>query len=283
MSQESTVALPHTSLATLQNILPEPDVTILFIHGYLDNINSFLPILHYFNETNWIAIDLAGHGKSQHRSQDAHYHLLDYVYDVVCLIEQLELKRVVLVGHSLGAIISSIVASTQAIDVKGFVAIESMGPLSESEHTSAQQISASIQSRLKANQAIRQPKSLDDVVKARCRVSDMQANNASLIMQRNLTNSKTGQLEWQSDKRLRTLSPLRLTEAQAINILDEIKCPRAVILGNKGFEKVKLGIKKRKSQFENVPTYMFEGGHHVHMESPEEVANQIKGFIDDIK
>lgn len=283
MIQESTVALPHTSLATLQNNLPEPDVTILFIHGYLDNVNSFLPILPHFNKTNWIAIDLAGHGKSQHRSQDAHYHLLDYVYDVVCLIEQLELKRVVLVGHSLGAIISSIVASTQAINIKGFMAIESMGPLSESEHTSAQQISASIQSRLKANQAIRQPKSLDDVVKARCRVSDMQANNASLIMQRNLTSSKTGQLKWQSDKRLRTLSPLRFTEAQAINVLDEIKCPRAVILGNKGFEKVKLGLKKRKPQFKNVPTFIFEGGHHVHMESPEEVAGQIKVFIDSIK
>ncbi|MDT0593938.1 alpha/beta hydrolase [Glaciecola petra] len=279
MIKESIVALPHTKLATLQNDLTNADTTLIFVHGYLDNANSFLPMLPFFTDVNWIAVDFAGHGKSQHRSSDAHYHLLDYVFDLASLIEHLALSNVVLVGHSLGAIVSSIVASTQASYLKGFIAIESMGPLSEPEHTSAQQISASIQSRFKAQKAIRQPNSLKDIVKARCGVSDLNPHNAELIMRRNLNINADGSVEWRSDKRLRTLSPLRLTEGQALNILDSITCPRAVILGDQGFEKVKAGIDKRKAQFKGVPLYTFAGGHHVHMDSAKEIALKINTII----
>lgn len=279
MIKESIVALPHTNVATLQNDSANSDVTLIFVHGYLDNAHSFLPMLPYFTDVNWIAIDLVGHGKSPHRSPDAHYHLVDYAFDLACLIEQLKLRKVILVGHSLGAIVSSIVASSQASCLKGFIAIESMGPLSEPDNTSAQQISASLQSRLKAQQAIKQPKSLDDVVKARCRVSDLSPHNAELIMQRNVKINNNGSVEWSSDKRLRTLSPLRLTEGQALNILDAIICPRAVILGDKGFEKVKVGINKRQAQFKDVPLYTFAGGHHVHMESAKDVAEKINTII----
>ena len=48
---------------------------LLCLHGWLDNSASFQPLNQYLSDFHVIAIDLPGHGLSDHKSPDAYYHL----------------------------------------------------------------------------------------------------------------------------------------------------------------------------------------------------------------
>lgn len=298
---ELKFALPFMQMAALSNVsaikveaIAESSPLIICLHGYLDNANSFLPILPLLSQHQCIAIDMAGHGASSHRPAGGHYHLSDYAYDLYQLIESQGFSHVVLVGHSLGGIVSAIYASTQAPQVLGYIAIESIGPLSQSEETTSDQLRECFASRNKALGPIRQPKNLQDLVRARCAISDLSDKNAEIILRRNViectgeteqlsirTTDQTSHLMWRTDKNLRTQSPFRMSEAQARNVLDNIRCPRRLILGEQGFAKIKQALTQREAQFSNVPVAVYPGGHHVHMESAQCVAEQINKWLDD--
>jgi len=55
-----------------------------------------------------VAIDLPGHGWSDHRGPQAAYHLVDYVADLLDVADALGWERFGLLGHSLGAGIASV-------------------------------------------------------------------------------------------------------------------------------------------------------------------------------
>lgn len=279
MLNELKIELPHTTLAALVNTttISPSKPTLLFLHGYLDNANSFIDLIPHLKQWQCIAVDMVGHGKSAHRSADAHYHLPDYAYDLHQLITTLQLSNVVLVGHSLGAIVCSLYAATKPIELKGFIAIESCGPLAAPDSTTSEQLTACFESRHKAQSAIKNPTSMEHVIRARCSISDLSEKQARIILSRNIL-ELDGNLRWCTDKRLRTTSVYRMTEEQANNILNNIVCPRLIILGNQGFEKVKTNIDCRKLAFQNTPLYTFNGGHHVHMNATKEVSSCIKTY-----
>jgi pimeloyl-ACP methyl ester carboxylesterase len=271
---DTVFRLPHVSLAALvtHKTVDEDKPTLIFLHGFLDNASSFETLLPLITGYQCIAVDFAGHGKSQHRSKDAHYHLSDYAYDIFQLIQTLKLTKFAIVGHSLGAIVGSIYASTQPQGLCGFIAIESCGPLSEEPDTTARQLKACFASRDNANKAIKHPQSIELVIKARCAISDLQPWQAKQILLRNLNSNSEQQLQWRTDKRLRTASPMRMTEAQACAILSSITCKKAVILGANGFDKIKVAIERRNTAFADVPITTFEGGHHVHLDAQSKVS-----------
>ena len=61
----------------------------LAIHGWLDNAGTFDRLAPLLSELNIIALDLAGHGKSDHRAPGVQYHHGDYVLDIMSLVETL--------------------------------------------------------------------------------------------------------------------------------------------------------------------------------------------------
>lgn len=274
MLNEVKIRLPHITLAALSNrtTIDASKPTLLFLHGYLDNANSFGELLSELGDWQCIAVDMAGHGHSEHRGIGAHYHLPDYAYDLHQIISTLELQKVVLIGHSLGAIVCSLYAATQAKELCGFIAIESCGPLSAPEETTSHQLKLCFESRVKSHSPIKHPTSMASVVKARCIVSDLSEAQATTILTRNLENDESGSLRWRTDKRLRTASAFRMTEPQANDILINITCPRILILGYQGFDKVKAGVEQRIEGFNDVPIFTFDGGHHVHMVSVNDVS-----------
>ncbi|WP_395345388.1 alpha/beta fold hydrolase [Ningiella sp. W23] len=235
-------------------------------------------MLSKFTNFACVAIDLAGHGKSMHRSDDAHYHLTDYVYDIHQLLLEQKWTKVNLIGHSLGGIICSIYAASFPEHVNKLICIETCGPLCEKENTTVAQLKASMQSRERAKGDIKHPDSLQSLVSARTRISDLSEQNAALILERNLRLADN-RLKWRTDKRLRTKSAIRLTHAQAMNVIENILCPTYVILGNSGFEKVKLLCEQRAGKFKNVSISEFKGGHHVHMEAVDEIADYIQALV----
>ncbi|MFT5543763.1 MAG: pimeloyl-ACP methyl ester carboxylesterase [Glaciecola sp.] len=273
---EVTFTIPNRTISALTNGKTDKPL-LLMVHGWLDNAASFSKLIPMLDDYHVVAIDLPGHGKSSHRSPDAHYHLLDYVHDLHCLVDSQKWQDFAIVGHSLGGIISSMYCSVFPELVRKFVCIESAGPLCGPESTSVNQLKKAIESRIKANEKpIKQPTSIHSIVEARQKVSDLSAESATLIMQRNVSLSDgQNNISWSTDKRLRTISSLRLTHGQVENLMQGLDCPIHFVLGSTGFSKVKDLMESRKPWFKDFQVTTVNGGHHCHMEAVEEISQII--------
>jgi len=257
----------------------EDKPVILALHGWLDNASSFIPLAEYLSDYHIIALDLAGHGKSDHRSKGAHYHLADNVQDIHEAITALNIADVLLVGHSMGGIVASMYAACFPEMVQKLVVIESFGPLTMGPESSHEQLRRSVESRIETQcKTPRHPESFATAVKARLIAGKMLEYSAELLMKRNISES-SGELSWRTDPRLRTISSLRLTEEQANDFIANISCPWLAILGTEGFEKLKTNFHRRRELAQNLEYADCAGGHHVHMDNPKSVAEKIVGFF----
>ncbi|MGE3912643.1 MAG: alpha/beta fold hydrolase [Chloroflexota bacterium] len=83
---------------------------LLLLHGVTSRWQNFLNVLPVFT-TRWhvVAADLRGHGRSGHA--EGHYGLMEYAADIIALLRHLSDQPAVLIGHSLGAMISIGVAA----------------------------------------------------------------------------------------------------------------------------------------------------------------------------
>ncbi len=85
----------------------------VFIHGWTCDRSFFAPQYEYFGRTNRaVAVDLRGHGDSPIAS-DGDYSIDAFAGDVAALIESLGLGRSVVIGHSLGGVITCALAATR--------------------------------------------------------------------------------------------------------------------------------------------------------------------------
>lgn len=83
---------------------------VIFLHGLTGNGYQLQHFAQHLNhEFRVITLDFRGRGNSSKPNQDS--NLDTHVQDVIDLIEVLELKRVVLVGYSMGGFIAAQVAS----------------------------------------------------------------------------------------------------------------------------------------------------------------------------
>ena len=84
--------------------------TIVLLHGWGQNIEMMKPIGDAFSETNDIIIfDLPGYGKSEEPKYD--WQVKDYVLCINKCLNQLKVKKPILIGHSFGGKISLMYSS----------------------------------------------------------------------------------------------------------------------------------------------------------------------------
>ncbi|GGO74407.1 alpha/beta fold hydrolase [Bowmanella pacifica] len=275
--QEISLDLRHLTLSALRFGNPNGP-KVLALHGWLDNAASFVPVADYLNDWDVVALDLAGHGHSAHRSADAHYHLLDWVQDIHEVLHRLGWSSCHFLGHSLGGIIASLYAATFSEQVQSLTMIEAFGPLSLEPESSVTQLRESVLSRLAIDEKpARHPPSLAKAITARLLAGDLSKAAARLLVERNLVEQEDV-LMWRTDRRLRTISSLRLTEPQAQAFLAAIQCPVMAVLGEQGFEKVRNNLNRRRELIAQLSDVNAQGGHHVHMDNPETVAEHIRCF-----
>jgi pimeloyl-ACP methyl ester carboxylesterase len=261
------------------------DELVLCLHGWLDNAASFLPMMPYLKGKRVIAIDWTGHGLSSHRSADAHYHFIDYVYDLLLLLEGNQWQNIDIVAHSMGGMISSAFSAAFPEKVKSLTLLDSIGFISSEAEESTEHLRKGMLSRLKNNAQILSPAkkkkfhpSIDSAISARVQVSDLKFEQAKLLVERGIIESEHGFI-WRSDSRLRNTSPYRLTLAQAKQFIQDIKTPVQLIYGDQGLSFVQSGLKEFAPLFNDFTSHKLIGGHHFHMEAPEETSRQILEFI----
>ena len=265
--------LPHIRLSSLQYHSQDSEIVTIALHGWLDNANSFSPLMAVNRNHHVIAIDWPGHGHSQHRGADASYQLLDYVYDLYALIEHNKWQKVNIIGHSLGAIVASIFTGTFPELVNKLVLIEALGAISSKPQDTRELLKKSIVNKYREQTKRSSNKGYDSFEKAilaRTMASDFNSDIAQILVERSLLATDNG-YKWRSDPRLKQLSPMRMVEQQAVDLLSGIEHETLLILGESGYLSLRKTLSERMAVIPNLNVHTLAGGHHLHMEYPEPV------------
>ena len=111
-----------TTRSTLHVVESQPNRSpdVLLMHGVLRNWRSFYPLLPLLHQTQLAvaSFDFRGHGESTNRPNQ--YRVIEYVDDAQSVLETLD-KPVVLVGHSLGAMVAMAAAARMPDRVRSLI------------------------------------------------------------------------------------------------------------------------------------------------------------------
>ncbi|NBV28799.1 alpha/beta hydrolase [bacterium] len=249
---------------------------LIAIHGWLDNLSSFMPLMQEQPNWPWLSVDLIGHGYSQWRSESSYYYFADYLCDFVSLIEEHYPQGVHLIGHSLGGAIASLLAGILPDLVKSVVLIDALGPLTSDVDAVAEQLRLSLYQH-RNPKAQRYYKSLEIMALARQKKHHIKKTSCDLLVKHGFEHQKEGYI-WSFDPKLFYLSPMQMTQEQVLSILKIAKAPMLFIKAIEGYPMQSTILDERMAILPHLEYRTLHGGHHVHMDYPLEVALLIKSF-----
>jgi pimeloyl-ACP methyl ester carboxylesterase len=285
MGNEIVYKLPHTQLAAIQWLPKNTSaLKVLSLHGWLDNAASFSNLSPYLVEYSHVALDLPGHGASQHRPAGSFYHLWDYVLDVVSILNQSK-QSVWLIGHSMGGAVAMLVASIAPDKVRGLIVLDNVGPMAgePTDRVVTLQRAVNKMAKYRSDREVNYS-SKDAMVKARMDGFTKLSNEASrVLVDRGSVEKEEGVWAWRHDGKLTFPSPFRMDEGGVEAFIQQIKCPTLVLIANDGIYKNKYElVERRAAHFPWVKLKWLEGNHHFHLEPDScfAVATEIQQFID---
>jgi pimeloyl-ACP methyl ester carboxylesterase len=247
----------------------------VLVHGFLDLGYTWHEIAERLaSRAHVIAPDMRGHGDSDWVGPGGYYHFFDYIPDLDEVIARCARKRVIVVGHSMGGMVSSYWAGTRPERVSALALLEGLGP--------PDQIGAPLPSRTAAwigawREARRQykPMSLDEAV-ARLRKNDpLLAEPLARRLAQAGTRPLEGGVTWKHDPLHMTMGPYPFRRDYAAQYWSRITCP--VLCVDAAQSKLNLSDAERAERrafFEQPRHVTIDGaGHMLQRHQPEQVAN----------
>ena len=278
-AQEIAFDIPFGRIAGLRSGTPGGP-KVLALHGWLDNAASFLPLAARLPALDLVMLDLPGHGRSAHLGPGADYNLLVTVNAVLDVVDTLGWERFALLGHSMGAGIGSILAAPLPHRVDRLVAIEALGALAEAPERTAQRRRDGVAAaRALPSKKLRVFPDLGAPGRARMQANQLSEASARLLVERGVT-AVGGGFVWSSDPRLTLPALQRMTEAQVRALIAAIDCPVRVIFADPAQTYLPEPLRsERAALLPQGELVVLPGIHHLHMETPVEVAHAISGFF----
>lgn len=283
MSDPTPIQLEVPGLTLAGLAWGPPDGTpLLALHGWLDNAASFQPLAEHLPGFRLVALDLPGHGLSDHRPAGVAYHFVDWVVDVAAAADALKWERFALIGHSMGAGIASLYAGTFPQRLTRLVLIEGLGPLACAPEEAPERLAKAIAQRRSRER--RGPRAHADLASAVERLRQVNPAlpeaAAALLVARGTDTHPEGGVTWRTDPRLRAFSPVRMTEEHVQAFLTRIAAPTLLLRGREGYPFDPRGIGLRTSAVRDLREEELPGGHHLHMEDAAAVGALLGPFLE---
>lgn len=249
---------------------------VLALHGWLDNAASF-DVLAPLLDADIVALDLAGHGHSYHRTPQATYNIWDDLPDILRTADHLGWDSFHLLGHSRGAIIVTLLATATG-RVESSVLLDGLRPDPTPLGEFCDQLGRYLQEHLAPAHNGSWYESPELAVRVRCRATGMLESSARPIVERALERGADG-WNWRNDPRVRMASAVKMSPEQIAVVLQRFTQRRHLaLLADTGVG----AMLKRQRELEALPQLRFEtfaGSHHFHMEEPARtLAKKIEAF-----
>lgn len=257
---------------------------VLALHGWLDNAASFVPLQARLPGIELVALDLPGHGASAHLPLAAEYTVPNTARAVFAAADALGWERFVLLGHSLGGAIASLMAAAMPARVARLAVIESLGALSEDEAESGRRLQQAFAAGAAPQRPLRRFQDPAMALKARLAAGGITEAAARLLVERGIVpvrgNEGPPGYTWRSDPRLTRPTVVRMSEGQVHAMLAAIECPVRVVYASPA--QPYFPEQQRQARYaclRDASLVTLEGGHHLHMEQAEAVARELAGFL----
>jgi len=247
----------------------------LCLHGWLDNCASFEVLSQHLPDLDLVALDLPGHGHSDHVPA-AKYHYLDYAAYLLELAHAQGWSRFNLIGHSLGGALASLVAGIHPEKVARLVLIDALGPLPATAEETRLSVARHLKAALEGARQVVYPSRLQ-ATKARVQLGNLLWDTAERLVERDLQEVPGG-YTWRSDNRLKLPSMHSLSEEQILAFLRAIHAPTLLLKAERTALKEPF-YQGRLESVRGLQMRTLAGGHHLHMENVEPVAEAIRAFL----
>ncbi|WP_299311359.1 alpha/beta hydrolase [uncultured Aquimarina sp.] len=264
---------------------------LLAIHGWLDNANTFDKIAPLLPEDIYmVAIDLAGHGFSDHRSLNGCYYLWDYALDILNIANILKWKSFSILAHSMGTGIATIIASAMPELIDKLIFIDGLGApfvINEEDvvsnfRKSVKQFKMAKKSKLFGFSSVNtsQFKTKEEAIHDRMKsnISSISYEASACLVERSLNQTPYG-YRWRYDPRITLPECYKMTETQAQLFIEKISCHILIILGKEGLFANGM-FNERLKRFKKANMHWVKGGHHLHLEEThKETSTLINQFL----
>lgn len=129
---EKSIDLPHRIRLHYAEQGSPAGEPVIFLHGYTDSWHSYETVLKHLPLTvHAFALSQRGHGNSEKPLQ--RYQPADFAADIAAFMQQLKIKKAVIVGHSMGSIVAQRFAIDYPGQTKGIVLMGAFASISHNE------------------------------------------------------------------------------------------------------------------------------------------------------
>src|SRR5690606_36348133 len=270
------VATAFARPAGLRRPGPPGAPRVLALHGWLDNAASFLPLQEHLPGIELAALDMPGHGASAHLPPAAEYTVSNTARAVFAAADALGWECFVLLCHSLGGAVASVMPAAMPARIQRLAVIESLGALTEEEGESGHRLQEAFTANAAPQRPLRRFRDPAVALKARVAAGGIEEAAARLLVDRGIAPVRGGEgppgFSWRSDPRLTRPTAVRMTEGQVHGILAAIECPVRVVYANPA--QPYFPEEQRQARYaclRDASLVTLERGHHLHMEQAERV------------
>mgnify|MGYP001426253974 CR=1 FL=1 len=256
-----------------------PDApAVVCCHGWLDQGAAWDAVAVRLVARGFrvLAPDHRGHGHSAWTPPGTTYHFMEYVADLQSVLDEVQLSKTLLVGHSMGGTIASLFAGLRPDRVDGLVLLDGLGPGAVAVSDAVHQAGVFLE-QCQAPRPHKPMRSLTDAAERIRRTNpSLQMEVAHRLADRATRATPEG-LIWRWDPLHRTRAAVAYDAERHLETLRRIQAPVAIGIGRDGWYSHMPGLEERIASIprrvvvESLPT-----GHDIHHAVPDTVV----GWVD---
>lgn len=248
---------------------------VLAFHGLLDNAMSFQPLAQHLPNWEIWAVDLPGHGRSAPLPGGGGWSLPDWLPVLGDLLDDLNWPQYEILGHSLGGILSQMLATLDARLVRLW-SLDALGPIADSDAGNLDRLQRLYDRRLQATSRRRHYSHPEALWQARSQGRFPLSETAARLLTKRGTGLDAEGWYFNYDRRLRLETSWRLSEAQVLAMLARLRCPLNLALFEHSPLWQQAQLAARQQAVPELRLASFAGGHHAHMETPQPIAQWLE-------
>ncbi|XP_068448115.1 serine hydrolase-like protein isoform X2 [Clinocottus analis] len=228
---------------------PDHGRPVLCLHGWADNCGTFNTLIpHLPQECRYVAVDLAGHGRSSHRHPGVFYSFPAYVMDIRRVVDALQWSRFSIIGHSMGGNIAGMFSALYPEMVDAVVLLDSYGflPTDQKEMVSVmrQGMDQMCQFDKQTEETKRRVYSYENAAERLSAANPtLSERSVHILLERGLVQVEGG-MAFTRDFRINLKNIVRISLEQSLELQSRIKANVLLVLAEDGFEKLLTGPDK---------------------------------------